>query len=271
MNGTSGGAERICWRSERGKRAKVRLAHNIERLALYCRSPRARAKRATDFDLHEETKQYTTHWPSHELLKSIEDDVRTLTLLARDNWPRRARWQAFQLVDKHLPALLLVLRVDNLVERARKRLTQAGLSDLEKLFSKPGSAASNLFRDIERLRKNPGDAKTIDWAKHHTLLQRDGVEPDLSDSAAAPLRATCCARVLELMIDDYQRTPVRIKSLPLLRWIERIGHPAKKGLLPFYIAADYSPGADRPVADRTQRRRENTCERVRRHRASKRL
>ena len=133
MNGTSGGAERICWRSERGKRAKVRLAHNIERLALYCRSPRARAKRATDFDLHEETKQYTTHWPSHELLKSIEDDVRTLTLLARDNWPRRARWQAFQLVDKHLPALLLVLRVDNLVERARKRLTQAGLSDLEKI------------------------------------------------------------------------------------------------------------------------------------------
>jgi hypothetical protein len=71
------GAERIYWRSGRSKQAKERLSHNIEKLTLYCRAPRARAKRATYFDLHEETKQYTTHWPSHELLKSIEDDVRT--------------------------------------------------------------------------------------------------------------------------------------------------------------------------------------------------
>jgi len=264
------GAERICWRSGPSKRAKEHLASSIERLALYCRSPRARAKRATDFDLHEETKQYTTHWPSHELLKSIEDDVRTLTLLARNKWPRGVPWQAFQLVDKHLPALLLVLRVNDLVDRARKRLTQAGLSELEKLLSKPRSAASNLFRDIERVRNNPGDAQAIDWAKHKTVLRRDGVEPDRSGSAAVPLDATCCARVLELMVDDYQRTPVRIKSLPLLRWIARIGHPAKEYLLPFYIAAGYSPGADQPVADGTQRQRENTCERVRRHRARKR-
>jgi hypothetical protein len=155
------GAERICWRSGPSKRAKEHLASSIERLALYCRSPRARAKRATDFDLHEETKQYTTHWPSHELLKSIEDDVRTLTLLARNKWPRGVPWQAFQLVDKHLPALLLVLRVNDLVDRARKRLTQAGLSKLEKLLRNRGRLPATYFAILSESGTTPATPKQL--------------------------------------------------------------------------------------------------------------
>src|SRR5207248_3245687 len=201
------------------------------RFTLYCREPDPQAKGVTD--LAKAMRQFTL-WPTSDLLLPLENSVTRLVRVEREK-PPRPPWRAFQLVDKRMPSLRLVRRVNNLAKRARDRLTESGESVLGKLErqARLGNAdARSLLRDIARLRNNLTAGKMIDWAQHEKVLaqfSRTGtVELASDDSTAASQKVRCYARALELIVDDNQREPLREKSEPLVRWLVRIGHPDAK-------------------------------------------
>jgi len=58
-------------------------------------------------------------WPSGEMLASIEADV------SRLSGTKCVSWRTFHRLDARLPSLRLCLRIDNLVNRSTRRLTQS--------------------------------------------------------------------------------------------------------------------------------------------------
>jgi hypothetical protein len=76
------------------------------------------------------------YWPSHELLREIEDDVTVLAMRGRVRkiFPV---WKAFEQVDRRFTKLRLKLRVDNLISRARAMLPSESELDRE---AKAGTA-----------------------------------------------------------------------------------------------------------------------------------
>jgi hypothetical protein len=196
---------------------KERLRSDLETLANYCQPP-------------EKAKQ--TLWPDGKLLQSIENGV---TLLIGEERKRPLLWKTFRRLGKRMPKLLLVLRVDNLVKRARERLEESE-SALSKLARQDREDVRKFLGDIERLKRDLSNAKARDWQQYETVLK--GVsrnqKSELGDSLASQ-KAICYVHALELVVDDYQREPLRKQSRPLLEWLARIEHPKAKNLL----ALDY--------------------------------
>jgi hypothetical protein len=199
---------------------KERLVLRLEKLASYCKP--------------QDTVWPGTIWPDREFLQSLENNVMLLIATERKNQPALA-WRAFQLLNRRMPSLLLVSRVNNLVKRARQRLEEAGESALSKLERQDCEDARKLLGDIEHLRRDLRNAKAIDWAQHEKALAQfsrtRSVEPSYGRSA--PLGFRCYARALELIIDDDRRKPLRDKSRQLIEWTARIGHPEAKSLTAF--------------------------------------
>jgi hypothetical protein len=218
------GVMRAYYRAAIGRRAKEQLTSTLERLVVYCQA--------------KAMKQFT-RWPTSDLLLPLENSVTQLVRVEREK-PPRPLWKAFQLVDKRMPKLRLVLRVNNLAKRARDRLTESGESVLSKLERQAGARnadARSLLRDIALLRINLSAGKTIDWAQHEKVLapfSRTGtVELTCDDSTAASQNVRCYARALELIVDDNQREPLRRDSEPLVGWLLGMGHPMAKDLEAF--------------------------------------
>jgi hypothetical protein len=244
---------------------------DLKRLALYCQEPDQKAKGATD--LATAMKQFT-HWPTIDLLKSIEFDVTRLAGFERKKPTRPPLWEPFQRVNRRISSLRLVWRVNNLVERAKSRLTDAGQSALEKLWQEQTKDAQGLLHDIERVRENLSAARTIDWAQHERVLSKfshaKSVELACGKSTASP-EVRCYARVLELIVDHEKHEPLRKKSEPLVRWLAQIEHPMAKDLEAFNHEAASAEEDGRRLGHliRTRHKREGARERDRRYRQRK--
>jgi hypothetical protein len=163
------------------------------------------------------------------------EEVMLLIATKRKKRPSPA-WKAFQLLDRRMPKLLLVKRVDNLVKRARDRLEEAAQHPLSKLQQQAECGDEHtrkLLRDIAAIRDGQGAAKRIDWTEHERALAQfsrtRSVEPSYGRSALLKFR--CYARSLELIVDDCRRKP--LKSWPLTEWTAEIGHPDARSLLAF--------------------------------------
>lgn len=236
------------------KATKERLALHLEKLAGYCKSS-------------QEAWPGTT-WPDGVFLQSLENHVMVLIATERKKRPSPA-WKVFQLLDRRMPKLLLVKRVDNLVKRARDRLDEAAqypLSKLQQQAERGDENARKLLRDITAIRDGRGAAKKIDWTEHERALAQfsrtRSVEPAYGRSA--PLEFRCYARALELIVDDWRRKP--LKSWPLTEWTTRIGHPDAKSLLAFDDPTGFIIEEGTWREESALRRREKVRERVRRHR-----
>jgi hypothetical protein len=203
------------------KQAKERLFLRLERLARYCKPS--------------DTASPSAIWPDQGFLRDLESEVVFLVATVRKNPPSPA-WKAFRLLDRRMPKLLLVRRVDNLVKRARDRLEEAAqhpLSKLEQQAEGGDENAQELLRDIAAIRDGQDGEKKIDWTAHEKALAQfsrtRSVEPAYGRSA--PLGIRCYARALELIVDDCRRKP--LESWPLTEWTVQIGHPDAKSLLAF--------------------------------------
>ena len=233
------------------KIAAERLRSNLETLASCCQSETANA----------------ALWPSGELLESVEESVKVLVAEERKN---PLKWKTLQRLDKRMPSLRLVHRVNNAAKRALERLTETGESELEKLDRQDREDARKLLRDIAAIRDVQDAARKINWTQHERALAQfshtRSVEPAYGRSA--PLEIRCYARALELIVDDYRRKPLRNKSRPLLKWLARIEHPQANSLLAFDSAvADAIQREHRASQEATtSRKRQKGRDRVRKHR-----
>ena len=213
-----------------------------------------------------------TFWPDRKFLQSLEDNVMFLIATKRKKQPSPA-WKGFQLLDKGMPSLRLVLRVDNLVKRAQDRLEEAGeapLTKLERQAEHGDEDARKLLCDIAAIRDDQDAARTINWTRHERALAQFSrtrtVEPAYGRSA--PVEFRCYARALELTVDNYRRKPLRNKSWPLIEWTARIAHPEAKNLCALDDVAAWVVEQEEGVwrGKSALRKREKTRERVRRHR-----
>jgi RNA polymerase sigma-70 factor, ECF subfamily len=223
-----------------GNRTESRLRDDLQRLALYCQPPDPAAKNATDLD--ERMKQFTW-WPQENLLARIEDGVLAIALTQR-KYPERRLWKNFELVNRRKKKLQLVDQINDLVSRARERFTKANFSDLEALSSerRENTDARNLLRDIDRIKKDVGAAKTIDWAQYFDFLARFSDDGHFMHARGNDTAIACYARVLELIIDHMKWEKLREDSEALVLWLLRIGHPSaegRDGLEPFNRGASF--------------------------------
>jgi hypothetical protein len=189
-----------------------------------------------------DSKWRLIRWPTGDILRDLEERVIFLLATERKKRPSPS-WKAFELLDKRMPSLRLVLRVNNLFKRAYERLAKAGESPMSKL-SRQGDAgdqgAERLVNDLYRIKNALGTPERIDWTQHERALAQFSptrtVEPAYGRSAQ--LKCRCYARALELVLDDYHRDPLRKESLPLIRWALGIGYPGATSLGAFdHIAA----------------------------------
>jgi hypothetical protein len=245
------------------EREQAALSRGLTRLARYCNEER-------------------THWPTAADLGLISDGVRYILKFTGQRVVRspymgaRPLWKSFQLLDERMRRLKLVQRVDNLVKRAKHRLSEAEESSLFVLSRRAlegNKDARNLMRDIELLVRNgPSAARNIDWTQHEKALaqfsRRRSVEP-ARNLSAAPLEVRCYVRVLELIVEDNQRKKLQRESFPLLIWLEAIGHPAASELkrLDPVVAFRVERIVKASTIEKTLRKRELTRVRVRRYRA----
>ena len=190
-------------------------------------------------------------WPRGDDLRDLEE--RVIFLIARERRKRPSpSWKAFALLDKRMPSLRLVLRVNNLFKRAYERLAEAGEAPMSKLVRQGEAgdqAAEKLVDDLYRIKDALGTAKRIDWTQHERALAqfspRRTVEPACGRSAQLEYR--CYTRALELLLDDYQREPLRKESLPLIQWALGIGYPGARSLGAFDHIAGFIVEQDEGV------------------------
>lgn len=212
--------------------ARGRLERDLELLTIYCQDPDgiARQMAVKVCDMPELFKRYT-FWPSRGLLQSLEENVELLIKPERDKPPSPA-WKAFQLLDKRIPSLRLILRVNNLVKRAKERLKNTGESVLSKAARDTDSVeAQNLLRDLVLQKQNLG----------------------------------------ELLKDHDKRYRARLESRGLMLWLCKIGHPDAKDLLALgHVPASMARIHDSISQERKMmRQREKARDRDRRYRLRK--
>jgi len=87
------------------------------------RAARNRLKR-TRLDLY--CRESGTNWPSGSFLESFQRDIAYLS------GTRRVKWKTLQQLDQRLPSMRLRLRLDNLVQRALRRVDGAAKETLER-------------------------------------------------------------------------------------------------------------------------------------------
>lgn len=232
---------------------RERVSSALKELSTYCRS-----------------SDTPTSWPSGEFLRDIQNDVMFLVKEERKKEPY-PRWKAFRLLDKRVPSLQLVRRIDGLATRARERLAEVGKSPLDQLAQVPNESNRKLLRDLERVEADLGNAKCIEWREHEKALAQfcRTRTVELASKHTGPIQLQCYAKSLELLVvDQFRHKPLQIRAAPLIHWLADIKHPEGKSLLAFHHGlAQIVDRRQRAVADEAIRRqREQGSDRTRRHR-----
>ena len=170
-----------------------RLERNLENLSFYCKPEFVPPRDAiNNFVAHifrgVSGSLKLGYWPSHELLREIQDDV---TVLAERGRVRQIfpAWKAFEQVDKRFTKLRLKLRVGNLISRARDML--------------PGE--SELGKAVREAKAGTAQAQC--------LLREMVLEPEKLD---------------KLLQADRQMERQRCMAKPVAQWTVSIGHPMAK-------------------------------------------
>jgi len=209
------------WRS-----AKARLLCELDRLRVYCQP--VENQKAKDENAEEPWWERHVQWPGREFLWDIERNVLVLASYerARQIVPK---WKAFKIVDKRVPALRLVQRVDNLARRAMERLKDVGESELAKMAWDPNSVATRCFL-------------------HDLVLQKKNLAKLLAEYRG-------CLRP-------------RIEGCPLVEWLIEISHPMVRDFddRTSFISDGFQLALEKL---KLSRRRKKQRERVRRHRLRK--
>jgi hypothetical protein len=120
-----------------------------------------------------------TLWPGGELLEQLNSVVMDLFLTRRRHLPH-PYWKAYKWVNKLLPKIRLVRTVDQLVERARNRLREAGESYLMRLnreAHKGATQAQQLGKALREIKENVSKASKIKWEDYEQLLFRQDNKP----------------------------------------------------------------------------------------------
>jgi hypothetical protein len=216
-------------RTESRRSAKARLLCCLDRLWGYCQPvPNQKAHDATNSE--EPLWERHVPWPGREFLRDIEHNVLVLASHERSRQILPA-WKAFKIVDKRMPTLRLVQRVDNLAKRARERLKAAGESDLSKMVreAEVGSTAAQCSLRDRLLRE-----------KNFT----------------------------ELLLQDRRCVRPRVEAWPLVEWFIEIGHPMVRD---FDDATRFIYDGFQEALEELKgsRQRAKQRERVRRHRLGK--
>ena len=107
-------------------RAKEELRRTLSILETKCTGPRQTPAGTSDLV---RAMLRMTFWPSSDDLLRLDSSVKTLSLSDRKKVPEPL-WKAFKLVNQRWPRFGLVRRLDALVLRARRLLSEAGDSDL---------------------------------------------------------------------------------------------------------------------------------------------
>jgi hypothetical protein len=234
-----------------------RIEEWLKRLDDYCREPDTQAK----------GREQCTRWPSAGAFEGLMMHV--IFYLGT----RRVRWKTLKRLDKRIPSLRLVWRVNHLVKRAKARLAEAGESCAGVLSREAMGGrkdAESLLRDIARVQQNLKTAKEIDWTQHEkTLAQFSRTQTvELACGLTAPPEVGCYARALELIVENY-RYELQTKPGPLIVWLVQIDHPAAQELLALEHNIAVRVKRRKQLMDDydLQRKRDAGRERVRRHRA----
>lgn len=239
---------------------KDTLSRSLKSLAGYC------------------TEGEITRWPSEDALYVIGNSVRNILRLTHQRVLRGLYggllpppWKAFQTLDKRMTSLQLVQRVDNLVKRAKARLSEAKTPSLFLLYQQAiegNKEAINLSRDIDIILHDLAASRGIDWTQHEGALAQfsptRSVELSCKQSAL-PVAVRCYGRVLELIVESELQWNLFERSSPLKRWIVQIEHPGASDLEKSDEVASHVRTHMEHV--KTLRKRELGRERVRRHRA----
>jgi hypothetical protein len=175
--------------------ARERLERNLENLSFYC-SPGfklggdAANRFTTSSILRGIVGSYGGgYWPSHELLREIEDDVTVFAMRGRVR-PIYPSWKAFEQVDRRLTKLRLKLRVGNLISRARAML--------------------------------PGESEV------NKLLRLAIASDDIQARCSLGDMAMKAEKLDELLEADRQIEKQRFMAEPLAQWTVSLGHPMAK-------------------------------------------
>jgi hypothetical protein len=218
-------------KTESRRPAKARLLCYLDRLWGYCQPlPNQKAHDATNSE--EPLWERHVRWPGREFLRDVERNVLVLALYerARQILPT---WKAFKIVDKRMPTLRLVQRVDNLAKRATERLKEAGESELSKMV-----------REAE-----VGSTEAQCSLRDRLLQEKD---------------------FTELLLQDRRCVRQRVEAWPLVEWLIEIGHPMVRDFDDGTRFID--DGFQQAMEElKVSRQRAKQRERVRRHRLSKRI
>jgi hypothetical protein len=228
-------------------------------------------------------------WPTGGELHLIDQNVIEILRLTHQRVLRQpflegpALWKLFQLLNKRVPALRLVQRVNKLLNRARDRLSEAPETGLMVLLTQAMAGeeqAQNLLRDINFVRGDISAAANIVWSEHEPVLAQlslartRSVEPACSQGNVAPVEVRCYARTIELIVDNLWREELRRESVHLLIWAAAIEHPLASELLRFDRVA--SPVINKRIVEglknaKIRRKRGQGSARQKRFRAKKSL
>jgi len=171
--------------------AKERLERNLKSLEAYCQPPvdgQAEIDEQAENPIGEWQKKQRVLWPSHELLRQIDDDVIELAIAGRKK-PILPIWKAFEQADRRMRKFRLKLRLEALIRRAGERVTgESELAKAARELEAGNAGAQCLVRDI--------------------LCETRSLR-----------------RLLE---DDHWRIVQKAKSYPLLEWLIVLGHPMAK-------------------------------------------
>jgi len=211
--------------------AKQRLLRNLKSLEAYCQPPvdgQAEIDAEAEDPIGEWLEKRRVLWPSNELLRQIDDDVIELAIAGRKK-PILPISKAFEQVDRRMRKFRLKSRLNDLIRRARDRVT--GESELAKAAweLEAGNAGAQCFvRDI-----------------------------------------LCGTRSLRRLLEDDQwRTAQKAKSYPLWEWLIVNGHPMAKDFGPVaeHFVIDAGVVKERKLLEqrekgraRTRRHRKKPC------------
>jgi hypothetical protein len=251
-------------------RVEQQLRIGLRRLEQYCWQPcrppllsRQQTPNGDLDELHQAMRQLKTWWPPWDLLNGLTQAVITLANLELKR-PHLSTWKAFKRVDRLRSGFRLIHRIDNLVQRAENRLSEAGQSDLSKLrriadgAEEPSLRAKRFLADLQKVQADPTAAAKIDWASHHLVLKRR-------------TNKDCYIRALQIIAAHQALQPLRREALPLLTWIAGLGNPAYEHVLKWDQHAEWLKQiAESGAAQkRAAKRKQQQTERVRRFRSKK--
>lgn len=113
-----------------------------------------------------------TEWPKEDDLKSMDNLVNMACLALRKNQPKTL-WKRYEAVDRKLPHLKVVKRIEGLVKRLVSNVKHRQLETFMAIKTKGGSKgdlANEFLRIFSEIRERKTDPAKVDWTQFEALF-----------------------------------------------------------------------------------------------------